>query len=61
MYVIVVTDRHHRMYVAKPGSAKSCTNKLERARTFSTREEADKNRCPQNEVIVPVSAILHGV
>lgn len=38
-------------YVAQPGSLKSYTHNLLRARRFRTREEAEADRCVENEVI----------
>lgn len=42
-------------YVARRGSASSYTRVLQHARAFSTREAAEADRCPDNEVIVPLS------
>jgi len=41
-------------YVAKPGSNNSYTKYLQHARVFRTREEAERDRCPENERIVEV-------
>lgn len=41
-------------YVAPPGSAKSYTRSRAAARQFPTREAAEADRCPGNEVIVEV-------
>lgn len=41
-------------YVALPGSRGSYTSYLQRAQTFHSREEAERHRCPGNEVVVPV-------
>jgi hypothetical protein len=41
-------------YVAKPGSKNSYTKYLQHARVFRTREEAERDRCPENERIVEV-------
>lgn len=49
-YVIKRTDQGGG-YVAPPGSRKSYTPRLQSARVFSTREEAERNRCPGNEVV----------
>jgi hypothetical protein len=40
-------------YVAKPGSARSYTTKVENAQTFETREQAVKDSCVENETPVP--------
>ena len=53
MYILKRTDG---AYVAKPGSAKSYTRCLQNAQTFTSREEADRNRCPDNETITTVDA-----
>ena len=39
-------------FVAPPGSAKSYTQSRQRARQYPTREAADADRCPGNEIIV---------
>lgn len=46
-------------YVAKPGSKNSYTKVLQHARVFRTREEAERDRCPENERIVEVADELH--
>lgn len=46
MYVIIRTDGS---FVARSGSASSYTNALQRARTWPTREAAERERCPENE------------
>lgn len=56
MYVIKRTDQGGG-YVAKPGNPSSYTNRIRRIRKFATREEAEANRCPGNEVVVPYSYI----
>lgn len=38
-------------YVARDGSKKSYTNKMEYARNYLTREEAEKDLCKENEYI----------
>jgi len=43
-----------RVYVAKPGSTNEYTNRLANARHFSTREEAEDSRCPENERVIQV-------
>ena len=59
MYVIRRTDQGGG-YVAPPGSHSSYTKKLERARIFPTKEAADAECCPENEVAVPVAHLLRG-
>ncbi len=51
-YLIKRTDQGGG-YVNQPGSKKSYTRSKDRARRFATREEAERHRCPGNEVVVP--------
>lgn len=51
MYVIKRTDQGGG-YVAKQGLRSSYTCNINKVRFFSTKEEAEQNRCPENEVIV---------
>jgi len=46
------------LYVAKPGHAHSYTNRLDYARKFQTREEAEGNLCPENERVVELERVL---
>ena len=46
-------------YVARPGSKNSYTKFLQHARVFRAREEAERDRCPENERIVEVAYELH--
>jgi len=55
MYVL---KRRDGKYVAKPGSKKSYTTSLEKARKFPSPEAADADRCPENESIVNVMDLL---
>jgi hypothetical protein len=55
--VFVIQRCDDGSYVARPGSVHSYTKKLQDARVFSSREDAERERCG-NETIVPVSAIL---
>lgn len=57
MFVIKRTDQG-RGYLAPAGSHHSYTHSLENARTFSTREQADAERCHGNEIVVPISELL---
>lgn len=41
-------------WVAEPGSHNSYVSKIENARVFKTRAEAEKDRCPENERIVEI-------
>ena len=56
MFVIKRTDQGGG-YVTPPGSLKSYTRSLEKARKFNTKDEAEGHRCPGNEVVIPVSEI----
>jgi hypothetical protein len=56
MYVLRRTS--DGAYVAQPGSASSYTRKLEHAQTFSTRDDAVKASCPENERPVDVWALM---
>jgi len=58
MFVIV---RNDGKYVALPGSHHSYTAKLEDARIFPTRQAADNDRCPENEIVRPIGDVLHSV
>ena len=53
MFVIKRTDQGGG-YVARDGSAGSYTGFLQNARTFATKEQADRNHCPENEIVVPL-------
>lgn len=55
MYVLVRSDG---AYVARPGSASSYTRSLQNARTYPTKEAAERDRCPGNETVVAVSEIM---
>jgi len=57
MFVIKRTDQGGG-YLAMPGSQHSYTRNLENARTFSSYDEADKERCKGNEIVVPVRQLL---
>lgn len=46
------------LYVTKAGSKNSYTTSFEKARKFSTKEEAENNRCIENENIVEVDPLL---
>jgi hypothetical protein len=52
MYIIKRTEKDGGGYVAKEGSAHSYTHDMSKARTFKTLEEAERNRCPDNEIIL---------
>lgn len=52
MYVLQRTT--DGAFVAPPGSPKAYVKSLQNARTFPTREAAERERCPENERIVRV-------
>jgi hypothetical protein len=54
-YVIRRTDG---AYVAPAGSQSSYTKHLDRARTFATREAAERERCPENEHVMSADSCL---
>lgn len=56
-YVVINSDTGK--YVSRPGSARSYTTRLENARIFDTREQAERDKCG-NEYIVPLSYVLGG-
>ena len=56
-YVILRTDQGGG-YVSRPGSPGSYTHRLELARIYKTRDAAHEDRCPGNEVVLPVDDIL---
>lgn len=41
-------------YVAPPGSERSFTRDISRARRFTHREQAEADRCPDNEWITTI-------
>lgn len=45
-------------YVARSGSLRSYTSRLEDARTYVTRSHAEKDRCPSNEAVYSVTDML---
>ncbi len=56
-YVLKRTDQGGG-YVSKPGSKKSYTHNLTKARKFPNIEEADGHRCIDNEIILRVDCLL---
>jgi hypothetical protein len=54
-YVIIRDDG---VYVARPGSARSYTPYLQKARLFPTREAAERERCPENEAVLSVEEAM---
>ena len=57
-FVLVRTK--DRKYVARWGSASSYTSRLEDAQVFKTKEDAETNRCPENERVVDVDSLVGG-
>jgi len=55
MYVI---QRDDGKFVTRPGSEKSYTSDLQKARTFATKEKAEAERCPENERVVSLDQLL---
>ncbi|KKL64040.1 hypothetical protein LCGC14_2169100 [marine sediment metagenome] len=55
LYVLKKIDG---LYVAKSGSKNSYTTSFTKARKFSTKEEAENNRCIENENIVKIDPLL---
>jgi hypothetical protein len=58
MYIIKRTSPCHG-YVARPGSAWSYTNEPQKAWIFKTKEEAEQQRCPENETVVPLNSLFN--
>lgn len=56
-YVIRRTDGK---FVSMPGSQHSYTKSIRQARIFNTREQADGDRCVDNEYVVSVEECLAG-
>ena len=57
MYILKRTDQGGG-YVSVSGSKSSYTHNLERAQIFRTKEHAEANRCPENEMVLNVNDIL---
>lgn len=55
MYVLRRTDGK---YVARSGSEHSYTRKLEDAQVFKTYDEAERNRCIENETVCAVEQLF---
>ena len=51
MYLLRRTDQGGG-YVSESGSKSSYTHSVERARKFRTIEDAENNRCVENEIII---------
>jgi len=58
-YVIKRTDQGGGYLGHDPGNTgETWVRDLSKARRFPTEEAADEERCPQNEVVVPVESLL---
>jgi hypothetical protein len=57
MYVLKRTDQGGG-FVSKPGMKCSYTLNLLKARIFVTKEEAEANACPENEIALSVDSLL---
>lgn len=57
MYVIKRTDQGGG-YVAKEGSPCSYTHGIRQMRKYSTIDEANRDRCHDNEIIIPLSELI---
>lgn len=58
MYVIKNTRTGK--YVARPGLKKSYTTAISNMQKFATKEEAERNCCPENERVVDAYSMLLG-
>lgn len=57
MYLIKKIDQSGG-YVSKPGHRSSYVKNLRFARKFQTKDEAELNRCPENEIVVDLEKIF---
>jgi hypothetical protein len=55
MFMLKRTDGK---YVGKPGSKHSYTTRIDLARVYKTKEEAEKDRCPENEHVVEIPRLF---
>lgn len=55
-YVIKRTDQSGG-YVSRPGLKESYTKNIEKIRVFATMEDAQRERCVEDEVVVPMDEI----
>ena len=61
VYVLVRTDHGRREYVTLPGSKKSHSTDIRKARIFPSEEAAQQEACPDNEFPVPLSNEMEGM
>lgn len=54
MYLLKRTDQGGG-YVSKPGLKEAYTTNLDKVRIFTSKEDAERNRCIENEIIIPLS------
>jgi len=54
MYVIKRTDQGGG-YLSEPGSKNAYTFSVNQVRLFPTKEAAELEKCPDNEVVLPAS------
>ena len=55
MYAIKCTSgRFAGKYVNVPGLKCSYTSRIQCARAYPTKEAADRERCPENEIVVEI-------
>lgn len=57
MYVIKRTTESGG-YVAKPGSYRSYTHDIAKAKLYSTKEKAQADTCSDNEIIIPLRGLF---
>lgn len=57
-YVIIRTGNVYVADMNKSTTGGSYTNKLQYAKVFATREEAERDRCPGNERVVDLSEAM---
>lgn len=53
-----VLRRDDGKFVTPPGSEKSYTADVTKARIFRSQEEAEIERCPGNETVVPLLSVF---
>jgi hypothetical protein len=57
MYILIRTDG---AYVSRHGSEHSYTRRLEHARTYTTREAAQRDACVENERVEELTELMKG-
>ena len=56
--MMFVIQKGDGWYVARSGMQSSYTRFLQYAQVFKTREDAEKERCPDNERVVNITEIM---